>query len=212
MQYLNQHTRQLGLDPPSFANPKDRNNSSDKSERRKSSSSEKRKHRTDRSDRNVSERTLLISNRNLIMNQNRGDKNKKGKVPFGEHCHRLSCKQRGTHTTHKHSECRYKDDDKISSHKHPNLGKAPYKAKDHKSKSDTTSQASLPAPTNNVRKCYTCGDPNHLANACPQKSKHKLNAKTKLKANKSFLALFKQVIVFHTERASMRFTHDRCMG
>ncbi len=50
MQYLNHHTRQLGLDPPSFANPKDKNNSSDKSERRKSSSSEKRKHITDRSD------------------------------------------------------------------------------------------------------------------------------------------------------------------
>ncbi len=30
MVYLNQHTRQLGLDPPSFANPKDKNNSSDK--------------------------------------------------------------------------------------------------------------------------------------------------------------------------------------
>jgi hypothetical protein len=26
MQYLNQHTRQLRLDPPSFANPKDKNN------------------------------------------------------------------------------------------------------------------------------------------------------------------------------------------
>ncbi len=51
MVYLNQHTRQLGLDPPSFTNPKDKNNSSDKSERRKSSSSEKRNHRTERSDK-----------------------------------------------------------------------------------------------------------------------------------------------------------------
>jgi hypothetical protein len=133
------------------------------------------------------------------------DKNKKGKVPFGEHCRRPSkvpfgehcrrpsCKQRGTHTTHKHSECFYRDDNKTSFNKHPNLGKAPYKAKDHKSKSDTASQASLSAAsaTNNVRKCYTCGDPNHLANACPQKSKHKQNVKSKLKANKSFLALFK---------------------
>ncbi len=51
MVYLNQHTRQLGLDPLSFTNPKDKNNSSDKSEQRKSSSSEKRKQRTDRSDR-----------------------------------------------------------------------------------------------------------------------------------------------------------------
>jgi hypothetical protein len=83
------------------------------------------------------------------------------------------------------------------------LGKAPYKSKDHKPKSDTTSQASLPAAssTNNVRKCYTCGDPNHLANACPQKSKHKQNAKTKLKANKSFLALFKSSFSTQNEQA-----------
>ena len=39
LQYLNNHTRQLGLDPPSFANPKDKNNKSDKSERQQSSSS-----------------------------------------------------------------------------------------------------------------------------------------------------------------------------
>jgi hypothetical protein len=196
MQYVNQHTRQLGLDPLSFTNPKDKNNSSNKSERRKSSSSEKRKHRTDRSDRkrkrtdasDFKSKSDHKSKSDYKSKSRDRDKNKKGKVPFGEHCRRPSCKQRGTHTTHKHSECRYKDDDKTSSHKHPNLGKAPYKAKDHKSKSDTTSQASLPAAsaTNNVRKCYTCGDPNRLANACPQKSKHnKQNAKTKLKANKS---------------------------
>jgi hypothetical protein len=49
LQYLNNHARQLGLDPPSFANPKDKNNFSDKSEKHKSSSSEKKKSRTDRS-------------------------------------------------------------------------------------------------------------------------------------------------------------------
>ena len=205
MVYLNQHTRQLGLDPPSFANPKDKNNSSDKSERRKSSSSEKRKHRTDRSDRKRkrTDASDFKSKSDYKSKSRDRDKNKKGKVPFGEHCRRSSCKQRGTHTTHKHSECRYKDDDKTSSHKHPNLGKAPYKAKDHKPKSDTASQASSPAAasTNNVRKCYTCGDPNHLANACPQKSKHKQNAKTKLKANKSFLALFKSSFSTQNEQA-----------
>jgi hypothetical protein len=93
---------------------------------------------------------------------------------------------------------------KTSSHKHPNLGKAPNKNKDHKCKSDTSSPASLPAATNNnVRKCYICSDPNHLANACPQKSKHKQNAKTtKLKANKSFfLALFKSSFSSQNEQA-----------
>ena len=51
LQCLNQHARQLGLDAPSFTNPKDKNNNSDESERHKSSSSNKRKHRTDRSDK-----------------------------------------------------------------------------------------------------------------------------------------------------------------
>jgi hypothetical protein len=48
LQYLNNHTRQLGLDPPSFANPKDKNNKSDKSEKQQSSSSEKKHSKNDR--------------------------------------------------------------------------------------------------------------------------------------------------------------------
>ena len=51
LQYLNQHSRQLGLDSPSFANPKDKNNHSDKSEKHKSSSSGKKNYRTDSSKR-----------------------------------------------------------------------------------------------------------------------------------------------------------------
>jgi hypothetical protein len=46
LQYLNQHARQLCLDPSSLTNPKDKSNSSDKPERQKSSSSEKRKEST----------------------------------------------------------------------------------------------------------------------------------------------------------------------
>jgi hypothetical protein len=71
------------------------------------------------------------------------------------------------------------------------LGKASSKKKDHKSKSDAKSPAPTPVANNNGRKCYICNDPNHLANACPQKGKHKQNAKSKLHANKSFLTLFK---------------------
>jgi hypothetical protein len=71
------------------------------------------------------------------------------------------------------------------------LGKAPSKNKDHKSKSDVKSPATVQVASNNVRKCYICNDPNHLANACPQKGKHKQNAKAKLQKNKSFLTLFK---------------------
>jgi hypothetical protein len=51
LQYLNQHSRQLGLDSPSFTNPKDKNNNSDKSEKHKLSSSGKKNYRTDSSNR-----------------------------------------------------------------------------------------------------------------------------------------------------------------
>ena len=71
LRYQNQHARQLGLDFPSFTNQKDKNNNSDQSERHKLSSSDKRKHRTDRSDKNVIEPTFPISERNIsIINYN----------------------------------------------------------------------------------------------------------------------------------------------
>ena len=51
MLYLNQHTRQLGLDAPSFASPKEKQHNLNKVEKQKSSSSERKKNRTDRSDK-----------------------------------------------------------------------------------------------------------------------------------------------------------------
>ena len=190
LQYLNQHTRQLGLESPSFASPKEKRNDSNKIERQKTSSSDRKKNRTDRSDKKR-KRTDASDFKTKSREKSR-DKKDKGKVPFGKHCRRASCKQRGTHTNHTHDECRFKDERSSSGQpKHPNLGKAPRKTKDHKSKGDAKSPAPLQVANNNGRKCYICNDPNHLANACPQKGKHKQNAKSKLHANKSFLTLFK---------------------
>jgi hypothetical protein len=190
LQYLNQHTRQLGLESPSFASPKEKRNDSNKIERQKTSSSDRKKNRTDRSDKKR-KRTDASDFKTKSREKSR-DKKDKGKVPFGKHCRRASCKQRGTHTNHTHDECRFKDESSSSGQpKHPNLGKAPRKNKDHKSKSDAKSPAPLQVANTNGRKCYICNDPNHLANACPQKGKHKQNAKSKLHANKSFLTLFK---------------------
>ena len=190
MQYLNQHTRQLGLETPSFTNPKDRQKDSDKSDRKNKSPSDRKKYRTDRSDRK--RKRTDASDSKMGSNGKTRDKKDKGKVPFGKHCRRPSCKQRGTHKNHTHDECRFKDNDTSSTHhKHPNLGQAPRKNKDYKSKSDPKSPAPAQVATNSGRKCYICNDPNHLANACPQKGKHKQNAKAKLHANKSFLTLFK---------------------
>jgi hypothetical protein len=67
MQYLNQRTRQLGLEAPTFASPKDKQNDSNK-ESHKSSSSDRKKNRTDRSDKKESEQTLPISKRSLAEN------------------------------------------------------------------------------------------------------------------------------------------------
>jgi hypothetical protein len=72
------------------------------------------------------------------------------------------------------------------------LGKAPIKDKHNKAKRDSSSQArpSAPTPATNDRRCYICNNPNHLCNACPQKGKNKQLAQNKLKANRSFMALF----------------------
>jgi hypothetical protein len=196
LQYLNNHTRQLGLDPPSFANPKDKNNKSDKSERQQSSSSEKKHSRNDRFNKkrkrtDASDFKSKSKDFKSKSRDSRHDKRDKRKFPSSEQCRNPLCKQRGTHTNHRHKDCRLKDGEQPSS-KHPNLGKAPTKSKDNKSKRDSSSQARpfVAATANNDRRCYICNDPNHLANACPQKHKNKQHAQSKLKANRSFMALF----------------------
>ena len=206
MLYLNQHTRQLGLEAPSFVSPKEKNKDSNKFEKQNSSSSDRKKNKSDRYDRSRTDRSGKrrkrtdasdFKTKSDFKEKSRGrsgDIKDKGKVPFGKHCRRASCKERGTHKGHRHDECRYKDGNSSSVRpKHPNLGKAPRKPnKDYKSKGDVKSPApAQPAAINNGRKCYICNDPNHLANVCPQKGKHKQNAKTKLQANKSFMTLFK---------------------
>jgi len=196
LQYLNQHSRQLGLDSPSFANPKDKNNNSDKSEKHKSSSSGKKNYRTDSSKRkrkrsDASDFKSKYNDSKSKSHESFHDRRDKGKIPIGEQCRRTNCKQRGSYTNHRHKDCRYKNGDQAS-HEHPNLGKAPSKNKDNKSNSDTTSQMRSYAPisASNDRRCYICNNPNHLSNACPQKGKNKQDAQNKLKANRSFMALF----------------------
>ncbi len=138
LQYLNNHTRQLGLDPSSFANPKDRNNKSDKSERQQSSSSEKKhskidrfnkkRKRTDASDFKSKSRDSKTKSREFSHSTKQT-----GNIPVSEQCRNAGCQQRGTHLHHRHKDCRYKDGAQPP-FKHPNLGKAPAKSKDNKSK------------------------------------------------------------------------------
>jgi hypothetical protein len=160
LQYLNNHARQLGLDPPSFTNPKDKNNHSDKSEKHKSSSSEKKHSKNDRFTKNLkrtdtSDFKSKSKDSKSKSRDSHHDKREKVKIPFGEQCCHPLCKQRGTHANRRHKGCRFKDDDQQSP-KHPNSGKAPSKSKDNKSKRDSSSQARpfATTPANNDRKCY----------------------------------------------------------
>jgi hypothetical protein len=180
--YLNQHTRQLGLEPPSFANPKDKQSSSGKSERRKSDTPDKkRKYTSDRSDKKH-KRTNASDSRSKsssdTKSKNRTDFKKKskekGEVPFGQHYRRPECMKRGTHTTHRQKDCRYKDDGHQATYS--NLGKAPSKKTEYNSKGAKAQQTFAPSATTTERRCYIYNDSN-LSNAFLQRSKHKQNAK-----------------------------------
>ena len=94
-QYLNQHARQLGLEAPTFASPKEKQNNSNKIEKQKLSSSDRKKNRTDRSDKKR-KRTDAFDFKTKSRG-NSSDKKDKRKVPFGKHCRRPSCKQRVSH-------------------------------------------------------------------------------------------------------------------
>ncbi len=61
------------------------------------------KNRTNRSDRKR-QRTDASDFKTKSRGKS-GDKKEKGKVPFGKHCHRTLCKERGTHRNHTHDEC-----------------------------------------------------------------------------------------------------------
>jgi hypothetical protein len=114
-----------------------------------------------------------------------------------DHCRRQRCRDRGTHTTHSHSGCKFKDSDtnkkESGPKKHPNLGQAPAK-KQRNSKTNASrpekhannSQTKEPGE----RRCYICNQPDHLANACPSKGKIKAGAQNSLYKNKSFMTLW----------------------
>jgi hypothetical protein len=114
LQHLGNHARQLGLDPLSFANLKDKNSKSDKSERQQSSSSEKKhskndrfnkkRKRTDASDFKSKSKDSKSKSRDSIH-----DKTEQRKIPFSEQCRNPPCKQRVTNTNHRHKDCRYTD-------------------------------------------------------------------------------------------------------
>ena len=112
------------------------------------------------------------------------------RISSKDYCKTPSCRKRGTHKNHTHSECKFKES--TSTTKHPNLGNAP--AKKQRNAKTNASQpvknAFTPPVKSDERKCYTCGKPGHLSNACPDKGRIKAGAQSSLNKNKSFMALW----------------------
>jgi hypothetical protein len=112
------------------------------------------------------------------------------RISSKDHCKRTSCRKRGTHKNHTHDECRFKESD--SATKHPNLGNAPAKKQRNAkiNSSQPAKNAFTPPVKSDERKCYTCGKPGRLSNACPDKGRIKAGAQNSLNKNKTFMALW----------------------
>jgi hypothetical protein len=117
------------------------------------------------------------------------------RIKSSDQCKRRDCRRRGTHTNHTHDECKFKESEAT---KHPNVGKAPPK-KQRNAKTNSSQQPAKNAHAPNAKadgpKCYTCGKPGHLSNACPDKGKIKAGAQNTLYKNKSFMALWQSSFV-----------------
>ena len=197
MTYLHQHSRTLNFELD-FKNPKEHFNereprSTERKPRPQTSSTKKRK----REDRY------------------KGPSDTKRKSPREKdagtattvhpkyQCKRPDCIQRGTNTNHTHDQCKFKD--RATGKRYPNIGKAPPKrTKPTNQKAPSRSGAPVvpqksaqygaktPSPAfADTRTCYICNAVGHIATTCPQKQANKGNAKVRLKANQSFMALWK---------------------
>ena len=185
MIYLKQHSQALKWEHKFDFRPpkeKERDNSNPKnneSSHKKEDRSQKRKEKYDRKS----------SKSKRIKMTDKASPNPK-RIKASEQCRRKSCRQRNTHTNHTHEDCKFKES---SGKNHPNLGKAPAKkqrnAKTNSSQPVKNAQAPQ-AKDANGPKCYVCGQPDHLANACPSKGKIKANAQASLHKNRSFMALW----------------------
>jgi len=197
MTYLHQHSRTLNFELD-FRNPKEHvkervSRSTEKQSRLHESSTKKRK-REDRSKRPSD------NNRKSPNNKTTGTATT---VPYKLQCKRPDCISRGTNTNHTSDQCRFKD--KITDKPYPNIGKAPPKrTKQTNQKAPNRSGAPVvpqksnqygaktPSPAfADTRTCYICNAVGHIATTCPQKQANKGNAKVRLKANQSFMALWK---------------------
>lgn len=152
--------------------------------------------------------TNVIKSKPTRLKEKSSSKRLKSRMPKALQCRHPKCQQKGTHTTHKHSDCIYRTTNpKVTNPKHqssfsasrsphrhksvhPNLGKAPIRDKSH--------SKSVPHTANNsVRSCYICNSDKYLANTCPNKGHNKALAKARLKNDVNFMAQWQET--FTTE-------------
>ena len=195
MIYLKQHSQALRWEHKFDFRPpreKEKDKSDHKGKDSSSSKEDQPRKRKNKMDRKPSKF------KRVRMTDKSGPNPKKTKTD--NQCRRHGCRKRGTHTNHTHDECLFKDSD---TPRHKNLGKAPPK-KQRNTKtnaSQPTKHAQTPPVKNmNGAKCYICGQPDHLANACPSKGKIKAGAQSSLKTNKSFMALWQSSFADHEQQ------------
>jgi hypothetical protein len=187
MVYLKQHSQALRWEHRfDFCPPKEREKDKDNTNHKNVDPSPKQK---DRDLKRKKKPDRKSSRSQSIKMTDKSAPNPK-RIASKDQCKRTSCRKSGTHKNHTHDECRFKESD--SATEHPNLGNAPAKKQRNAktNSSQPTKNAFTPPGKSDERKCYTCGKPGHLSNACPDKGRIKTGAQNSLNKNKSFMALW----------------------
>jgi hypothetical protein len=189
MAYLRQHAQALRWEhKPDFRPPKEKEKEQDKSKTKDESHPQKRKAKPERKSDPKSSKSKRVR-----MTDKRGQNPKHKKS--SDHCRSQRCRDRGTHTNHSHSDCKFKESDtnkKESDPKnHPNLGRAPGKMQRNiKTNASRPEKHTAPPQTKGSggARCYICNQPDHLANACSSKGKIKAGAQNLLYKKTIFMA------------------------
>ncbi len=167
MTYLKQHAQAIRWDhKPDFRPPREKEKELDKSKDKEESHSQKRKTKSNHKSDHKSSKSKRVRMTDKRRSNPKHTKN-------SDHCRRQRCRDRGTHTNHSHSDCKFKESDtnkkESDTKNHPNLGKAP--AKKQRNTKTNASRPEKHATTPQAKgfggtRCYICNQPDHLANGC----------------------------------------------
>jgi hypothetical protein len=171
MIYLKQHAQALRWEHKlGFCPPREKEKEQSKNNSKESSSSLER-HSHKRKTKHEGKFDRMSSKTKRTNMTDKRSPNPKRAKKNNDQCRRQKCRERGAHTNHTHSECKFKESD---TPKHTNLGKAlAKKQRNSKTNSSQTSKnaQALQAKNANGAKCYICNQPDQRVQA---KAKSKL--------------------------------------